>query len=376
MNILYSHLFQLQLAHDYFRDGLARGVEVFPSPETSELMKNGRILLRSIPSGILALYRTEDDETTPEIRLRGDIRFTFFISLNNSQNFLNITDLDLAPDNRLVFGKIPYYSNNPADPSDDIQAPETLDFNYMDGFVDKLFNYRLTHEDDTLLLRIFNPNGTQVSHGKAPDGSEYPLDFMIEKNEDTGEFDVQIDLRGKISGKYRIAIRNAGDTEDVEVKNLWVGPRPIGRNVFGIIELFYPASEDNLYGTKEYFRLSFQRKNTLWQYFVINKNRRIDLEAFDLNIRDLGDQPDTPYANYIFQRMGEEPHESIRINDLDTVVFRSQTPIPYYEDPKLNLQLERNPGNDPVIIHLPNPSHSGSVKEFEGQQSSEIYVFI
>jgi hypothetical protein len=376
MNILYSHLFHLQLAHDYYRGSLAQGVDIFPSPETARLMKNGRILLRNIPSGVVALYRTEDDETTPEIPLGGDVRFSFFIGLENPLNFLNITDLDISPENRFQAGKIPYFTNDPSNPSDDNLNPETLSYSFLDGFVDKLFNYRLQHEDDSVTLRIFNPSGNQVSHGKDAEGIEYPLDYIIHKNEDTGDFRLQIDLRGKPSGKYRILIRNVGETEDIEEKNLWIDSQPKGKNVFGIIELIYPESSNILYGTKEYFSLSFRRKNTVWQYFVVNKNGRIDLEAFDLNISDLGNQPDTPYGTYVFQRVGDEPHESIRINDMDTVIFRSQTPIPYFEEPKLNLQLVRLPDSDPVIIHLPNPSHSGLVKEIEGQLASEIYVFI
>jgi len=376
MNILYSHLFHLQLSHDYYRGGLARGVDIFPSLETTELMKNGRILLRKIPTGIVALYRTENDEVTPEISLQGNIRFSFFISLENPLNFLNITDLDLSPVERFESGRIPYFTNDPSNPSDSNNSPETLSFTFLDGFTDKLFNYRIQHEDDSLLLKIYNPNGNQISHGKDPEGIEYPLDFILQKNEETGDFSIQIDLRGKQSGRYRILIRNAGDTEDIEEKILWIDSKPKGKNVFGIIELNYPASAGNLYGSIEYFRLAFRRKNTLWQYFVVNKNGRIDLEAFDLNITDLGDQPNTPYTTYVFQRVGDEPHESIRINDMDTVIFRSQAPIPYFEEPKLNLQLERTPGSDPVIIHLPNPSHSGLVKEIDGQLASEIYVFI
>lgn len=373
MNILYSHLFHLQLTHNYYREGLVRGINIFPSPETTQLMKNGRILLRNVPSGIVALYRTEDDEITPEIALQGDIRFSFFISLENALNFLNITNLDLSTENKFQAGKIPYFSNNPTTPSND-DSPDSLSLTYLDGFVDKLFNYELQHEYDSLLLKIFNPSGIQVSPGKDADGIAYPLDFILKKNEDSGVLRTQIDLRGKQSGKYRILVRNVDDNEDIEEINLWIGSQPKGKNVFGIIELIYPESLNVLYGNKEYFSLAFNRKNTIWQYYVVNKNGKIDFEATDLKIRDLGDQPDTPYRTYVFQKV--EPHESIRINDMDTVIFRSQTPIPYFEEPKLNLQLERSPDSDPVIIHLPNPAHSGLVKEIEGQMASEIYVFI
>jgi hypothetical protein len=95
-----------------------------------------------------------------------------------------------------------------------------------------------------------------------------------------------------------------------------------------------------------------------------------------LQILDDGNEGTVPYGSYIFDRIGDSPSTDIKINNLETVIFRSKDKIPYFEIPKLNFQLHKTPGNQLLIPNLPNPSRSAPTKQSGGEANSEIYVFI
>ncbi len=66
----------------------------------------------------------------------------------------------------------------------------------------------------------------------------------------------------------------------------------------------------------------------------------------------------------------------ILVNDLKTLVFGSKQKIPFYEIPKLKIELKKVSDNQTIIANLPNPSHSGIKKVFADRFESEVYVFI
>lgn len=66
----------------------------------------------------------------------------------------------------------------------------------------------------------------------------------------------------------------------------------------------------------------------------------------------------------------------ILVNDLKTLVFSSVQKIPFFEVPKLKIELRKTSDNQPIIANLPNPSHSGIRKVFANRIESEVYVFI
>ncbi len=66
----------------------------------------------------------------------------------------------------------------------------------------------------------------------------------------------------------------------------------------------------------------------------------------------------------------------ILVNNLKTLVFGSNQKIPFYEIPKLKIELKKISDNQTIIANLPNPSHSGIKKSFADRIESEVYVFI
>ena len=107
----------------------------------------------------------------------------------------------------------------------------------------------------------------------------------------------------------------------------------------------------------------------------MNQSRHINFSTDDLTINDMG-MPAAHYSSISFSRDGDEPSNDVSINGLETVVFTSDVPIPFFEIPKTSIQLIKNPGNTVIVSNLPSPSHSGVVKDRSGVLESEIYVFI
>lgn len=66
----------------------------------------------------------------------------------------------------------------------------------------------------------------------------------------------------------------------------------------------------------------------------------------------------------------------IMISDFKTLVFSSKQTIPFYEQPKLKIELKKTSDNQTIIGNLPNPSREGLMKQFADRLESEVYVFI
>jgi len=64
------------------------------------------------------------------------------------------------------------------------------------------------------------------------------------------------------------------------------------------------------------------------------------------------------------------------INDLETLVFSSKQNIPFFETPKLKIELRKVSDSQTIVANLPNPSLNGIKKVFADRYESEVYMFI
>lgn len=378
INIIYIRLFNLNIAHNYYENGIVKGLSIVPTIETSKLLMNGKMLFKTIPKGggFVVLYKAQTDEVTPLIDLGKDLKFTFIIKSDVNSEFFNITDLDESVSKVHSSANIIYFRNDPATASDDPSSPELINHSIIDKVRTSLFTYQfeLNSNPAQVLFRVTDESGSPISVGKEEDGTPYNTTLTLFIS-DSNSFQQQIDLRNKSKGKYTITIRDTGDTTTLKEEVIYVDDLLVPQKMVGVIDLVYDTANNEIYGNTEQYQLVFERKNSIWKYLVVNKNNKVDLTAKDLSIVDEGSATG-PYVVNTFAREGTEPHGSIRINDLDTVIFKSNIPIPFYEQPKINLELRTNPGNDKLVTHLPNPAHSGVIKKESGDQLSEIYVFI
>ena len=372
-SINYSYLFKLRYLHDYFVDSKAKDLKLVPTKETLRSLKNAKMLLREIPFGITVLYRADDDEVTPFVPYSNDLRLTFYLVSTDTARFLTVTDLDVSPTNKFESGNVLFFQNSAGSVSTDPDNPEEISHSLLKGVKGSLFTYDfgISGSPSDVLLRVRNSNNELVSVGL--DGSGNPLPTTVQLTLDDGGYRQSIDLRDNSAGKYRFTIRNLADDTTLLEEEFYISDELSGKDLLGITEINYDLSDGNLYGDTEEYQLNFNRKETFWTYYVVNKSGNTVFGTDDIFINDSGSGS---YPPRTFVRDGNEPHDTIKVNGHDTVIFRSDDVIPFFEEPKLSIQLVRNPGNQTLISSMPNPLHAGITKDNGGNPESEIYVFI
>lgn len=376
MNIIYTRLLELGILHDYYQDGKAKDLHLAPTKETLDLFKSGRMLWREIPGGIVVLYRAEKDLTTPEVPLTAPLDIYFYLYSSNPTQFFNISDLTKGS-RKYQKGDLLAFKNNPNNASQNASSPEKITLDFWDGGRPKVFTQKVKLEPipAKVILQVKDAAGQKIPSGKDAIGNPKPLDLQLTPD-DQGEISFEINLQGRSQGNYFFILRNEANTQDLWKKEYFLAEDSQGSSAIGIVKLSYPSAPAHLYGAREFYALDLKRKSTKWTFFIVSQNQKVDLSSTNLSILDKGNPPGSPYAVYNFQRVGTSPNPDIKINNSDTVVFKSQVPIPFFESPKLNLELRRTPGNRVLFAHLPNPSRSHIPKLAPGEEISEIYVFI
>ncbi|AXT53598.1 hypothetical protein D1818_23245 [Aquimarina sp. BL5] len=378
MNIKYNRLFNLSITHEYYKNGINEDVKLKPDSKTKELLANGKLLFKTLGNSFIVLYKAASDNISPFIDLGKDVNFRFYITVERSDEFLNITKLDTS--NKYVAGNKVYFSNDPTMASSDKNAPEILNHILVDKAFGKLFTYSfsLSTNHTKTKLEVENDQGQLVSIGKDTDGNDLPTTIELTR-EDLKVFNQQIDLRNKPAGIYKIIIKNmAGDIPPLREETVLIDNEAINQGVLGVLDIKYNTASNHMYGDTEFYRLQFDRKSTFWKYFIINKSNNIDLSipATSLSIEDSISGGGTAYVNVNFIREGDEPHLTTKIKGYDTVIFKSDDTIPIFEEPKLNVALRLQPEDKVLVDHLPNPPFNTVEKENGGDIEKEIFVFI
>lgn len=375
MSIIYTRLGEVALRHDFYQDGIAKGIQLRPSAETARLLKNGRMLFKTTPGGGVLLYRAEEDETTPISPLKTPLSFFFYLVAEDLGSFYQITDLDEGS-NKYDSSKLPFFTNTPAQASTDPSSPEILSYLLLDGTRPKNFSLdlKLNPTPASVRVKIRNAKDEFISPGKSQTGEWLP-DLTEVFPDSQGNFRFIFDLKGRKEGIYTFTLRDEGDTIDLWTKDYFLAEGHPNSSV-GLFELKFETAPATLYGPKEYYQLEFISKESLWTYYVVNGDQKVDLVTNSLSIQDDGNEGPVPYGTYNFSQIGASPNADIKLNGKETVVFRSQSKIPFFETPKLNLKLVKSPGNQVLIPNLPNPSRSAATKDFGGETNTEIYVYI
>ncbi len=85
---------ELRLRHPYYTDARCPDFEIEPAPDTHKLLKNHRCVFKALPDGmrILIAATKDNDKFIPFIPLQKEIKFNFYLRLQNS-DFPLFTDL-------------------------------------------------------------------------------------------------------------------------------------------------------------------------------------------------------------------------------------------------------------------------------------------
>lgn len=303
MNLNYKRLFNLNAGHNFYTDGFGTLFELHPSDETVGMLKNARMLFKRLPYGVTVLYQTTEDETTPLIKLNEEQKFVFVLTSNQPGLFESITKLDESPARPYKTGDILYFTNNPANTSSNPSNPEVMSHQLLDSLRPRLFTYTFSISGNpaTVLMRATDDKGNSVPVGRNPDGTPFPDTIEVLINSQN-KYVQAIDLSHSKKGNYTLTIRNTDDTSTLKEEKIYLDETLAASNIQGIVDIVYKTSPAQLYNTTEEYLLRFERKNTFWKYFIVNKNANIDYNTDSFLINDTGPSNGGPYITNQFAR--------------------------------------------------------------------------
>lgn len=422
----HKELFGLVCYHEYFTDKLCNVLEIEPTEETKEQLRNYHLIFKPLPFGFLVTYSPED---SPQ-RLKHcppETRFSFVIKSRDSY-FVNYTDI---PFQRVWEGF--HFSNMNGEEVDlEVDIPRQV-YYYFKQLNVANSRKKLLHlpEFTEVIFRprkfIFDIHGDAVGDkevsyenlvmldewGKDELGSGKALkkDITEVRKIDIGRhlyqqqknliktgiegeelekrlFEIQkdvsgtlarqavnshqVDLRHAPSGLYNLGVKGGGS------KNIYTSEAP-HQKIFGIIDIHIDpkdgdklvnrdANDDDEIIQSKLYHLHFKARETHWRYFFMNhKQSRVK----PIMIKEENEQ-----------LTFSEP-EAVKLQNLGTpaLLAVSDTPIPLAERPQFNLLLERKVGKRPMKeIKLPVPSVD-LVRPMKGSDNqmkvySDVYVYL
>lgn len=361
INLSYKRLFNLQVVHDYHENLHEEELELIPAHSTYQFLKNRRMLLRKIESGITVLYETVEDESSPLIPIDKDVKLIFGLKAKNPKHFFNVTEID-SPD---TLSQFLYFKNSTAG----IEEQQNLHHENIGGLKNRHYSYQFRLPDYTgeVAVYILNSVGEKILFTSKPQSDKATL----MPNSD-GAYKQHINLKHLPEGLFQIVVENAETDEELARESFFAADDFAEPGIIGIVEIFFDKNQPDFMGE---FALRFERKSVFWRYYIVNKNNKVS-GMQNLVVEDDSENFSDFYSKVAFNVEGDIPHAEVRINDKDTVVFISGQPIPFYDQPKQSIRLKNSADNSVLINHLPNPSHSTIVKAEGGVSVSEVFVFI
>ncbi len=335
----YLTIFSLEILHDYYTDKRCPDFALNSTPETTQLLKNHRGMLNSLPNGVRVLIPVDADGKAL-IPFDAATTFGFTLRLENA-DFPLFTDLSALADIAA-----PLYANNGANPQLQLAsrtASNTEKFTVHNPAAKDAFTLSGTPLSGAL------PSAFQVAGlGKVVAPAAYnPTAKVVTLNSKTA----------KIGDSFTITYPTTPS---------------LLRGVFADIEISYdPAS-----GGASSFQIAFKAKQARWKYYVVtaktdNPPTLPTLEDKDKAIvfqsANLTQSPDA--TDGIAASLAQQ------YPALQTFRFLSSTLIPCQQATRKSIQLQLN--GEKVLDALPNPAlEHYAVDLKDSQKEDSLYQIV
>jgi hypothetical protein len=368
INSVYKKLFNTVIAHDFYVDNISKkDLAVFPTAETEQTMKNNNMLFRTSDDGFRVFYRV--DNAGGSFVDFSNIHLVFVLRLQNINEFFNFTNLDDGI-NPYKAGKILYFTNIGT------VTQNELTYDLLDYLKPAMFTYQFPQTTGTTgHIKITGPDNTDVTPSY-PDANNVP-----KTSADT--FVYPIDFTGMPKGIYKF--ETWIDAGAHTIQTVYIDNDLAMQNVFGIVDILavngtngsfpptpgVPSPPFPPITTPRVYTMRFFRRITQWRYIVVLKSPSVS-PAASLGIVD--DASQQPYGTLTFSA----PTDTT-VNGFPAKVFNSTVnTIPYFETPKKNLNIKKDPGATPVMIlkNIPGPPIGSVSADPADFGITEIYVYI
>ncbi len=358
MDINFNTLIDVDIFHEYYKDGISKDFEITPSVECKELLKDYRFLFRSTPTGFNVSY-SADSEDNPVIPIDYKIKLVFYLTSRNPY-LLNYSNLPIDRIKNTIY----YFTNYDSETSEKTTLHKNEDYVSSEDRIDlksETFSMQVTSGENEVGVSVIDIDDTAVINES----------FRVNKNVSH----IQINLHPFSPGKFKLLI------DGEETSEFYADNKIQGKVVFGVIELFLDSDSE----VPLAYEINFPLRKTYWRYNVFLKHTKT-LTAENISI----DIPKTETDKYgytfaddliknqddqtkiIFEKLpAEETSDSIIC-----VPFVFSEELPLAEEPVEGIRLVKINDNS-IFDNLPNPSIDSIKPEpVTGKVYSEISIYI
>lgn len=322
MSLFYKYFLGLRILHDYYSEGYSEDFKIVPLPQTRELMRRHRLILKESPKGFNMVSLMED-ETTPFIDLGDDKKLSFALILLNKA-FYNFTALD----ERDNFRQAHQLSNL------NLNGREMTENGWsLAELKNTSFNYAITSQADTIDLTVTGPFGEEV--------------FQGEMDKNGTRFSYLMELGNRSEGLYTFSTEVDEVAQPDEL--FYLAQDLVKLRPFAIIDLY---SSELSYARANRYSIQFEAKKAQWKYLL---NLGKDYTGSTISIQDTRDTPEITFKSTGRNDLSSGSlltFESFKAdNEAEAAeIGYSDKPIPDFD-----LIIEKN-GNRIEVSGLPNPS--------------------
>lgn len=350
----YSNLFQLEINHSFYQDGLSRDFLIKPSPFTQRMMSKLDVRVKPEPSGMKLYWghQEQNGETKgPLLQMNSPVVLTFLLEAKNP-NFLNYTQIDLA-DQHTPNEK--FYYPPASESTAELEGAKTL---FLPA--QQLVEFTPPEQEDTKLevsLKDIASNVIFTETLSAEDAQKGTYALTLSSEEDWGQ--------------YKLSFTNI-TTQKTEEKIIHVLPGSLLPTTWAVIQFIVPPKPvPNADGP--IYRLAFTSRDTIWRYNIIDQSKGV---AYD-DIRLLRNETVSE---------GVTSAQKTLTNGAEATVLTMSTPLPLQERTQekievelLQKQADDTPAKSLLKMQLPTPDTNRIYPERDGDKLlvySDLYVYL
>ena len=305
MRLSANILFQIELRHSYFKDGLVKGLTCFPTKSGKLQLDKLQAHVHAFHGGLAAVNPQSGTKASPSPRIaESNIAFALKVS---DPDFVNFTALQDLPAGFVLYG------NNLGDPkrAADLSAIQVKGPQFTLNF-GPLLPADLGSERH---LKITRPNGAVVLE----------QDFVTRAN----DTQCMVNLLNESDGQYTVAYTAANKTVETTFFKCDAG---LEQSVLGFFEWFgrQGGSAQAARPLAQKSTLQFERLNTVWQYYLVNKNN-LSFQNPSISPVKVGHQ----MVHFV-----QTASDVLLPNGKRAVEFTSDHALPLEESPKMKIFLE------------------------------------
>jgi hypothetical protein len=379
MKIQFNSLFDVEILHNYYQSGHVQNLDIIPSVTCQRLLTNFGLLFKKTSKGFTVLYEIIDEsngDSHPLKPITENVRFTFLLQSRNPY-LVNFSDLPLqTPANHLFY--LNNMNNNPQNSKLLLSAKTSSEFVSSEDnleFEPLIFHYQAASSSTSVNVKINDQWSNTVTSETVA---------IVE-----GKLNFEVDLRRHGPGKFSLWV------DDVEKKTFYASDELVGKNVFGLIDIFrddrvpedyqFTDPDNNHDVLAKTFTAKIDNRRTFWKYYVVLKYRT-DIDPEDLSIEflpqtenDNDNEDDTDSGNGDFTTPFERKPPIERSDGLMAIPFISQAVLPLQENPIKKIQLKKTSSISSGIFsikNLTNPSVATIIKSDADQFLSEIFIYV